>query len=171
MFANLFTPLKASLTLWMLICFCNICNADISVGHDAPNIEGILIDGTKFSLQQTKGKVILVNFWASWCEPCREEMPAIQSFLDLHKSEGFDVLAINMDKPKDAQDAQKIMRNYSFLFANKEKMDFSSYGRIWRIPSSFIIDKKGILRKNGLTGDPKVDQKLLNELVLPLLTQ
>ncbi|WP_161485618.1 hypothetical protein [Polynucleobacter sp. QLW-P1DATA-2] len=49
-------------------------------------------------------------------------------------------------------------------------MDYSDYGRIWRIPSSFIIDKQGVLRKNGMTGDPKVDTKLLEELVTPLLT-
>jgi len=48
-------------------------------------------------------------------------------------------------------------------------MDYSDYGRIWRIPSTFIIDKQGILRKNGMTGDASVDTKLLEEIVTPLL--
>jgi peroxiredoxin len=80
------------------------------------------------------------------------------------------VLAITMDKPSDLAQAQKIMQNYSFLFADKKQMDYSGYGRIWRIPSTFIIDKQGILRKNGMTGDPKVDAKTLEDMVTPLLS-
>ena len=143
--------------------------AGIEVGQPAPNIEGTLIDGKPFSLQANKGKVVLVNFWASWCEPCREEMPAIEAFLKKNKSKGFEVLAITMDKPSDMEQAKQITRNYSFLFAEKKQMDYSDYGRIWRIPSTFIIDKNDILRKNGMKGDATVDTKLLEELVTPLL--
>jgi len=144
--------------------------AGIEVGQTAPNIEGTLIDGKPFSLNNTRGKVVLVNFWASWCEPCREEMPAIESYLKKNKAKGFEVLAITVDKPSDLEQAKQIMRNYSFLFADKNQINYSGYGRIWRIPSSFIIDRQGILRKNGLTGDPKVDTKLLEEIVTPLLS-
>jgi len=148
----------------------NTVLATAELGQVAPNIEGTLLDGKAFSLNANKGKVILVNFWASWCEPCREEMPIIEAYLKKHKTQGFEVLAITLDKPSDLAQAQKIMQNYSFLFADKKQMDYSAYGRIWRIPSTFIIDKQGILRKNGLTGDPKVDTKLLEELVSPLLS-
>jgi thiol-disulfide isomerase/thioredoxin len=147
----------------------NIAFAGIEVGQPSPNIEGTLIDGKPFSLQANKGKVVLVNFWASWCEPCREEMPAIEAFLKKNKSKGLEVLAITVDKPADMQQVKQIMQNYPFLFAEKKQMDYSDYGRIWRIPSTFIIDKQGILRKNGMTGDARVDTKLLEELVTPLL--
>ena len=149
---------------------CSSACAGIELGQTAPNIEGSLIDGKTFSLYNNKGKVVLVNFWASWCEPCREEMPAIESYLKKNKVKGFEVLAITVDKPADMEQAKQIMRNYSFLFAEKNQIDYSSYGRIWRIPSSFIIDRQGILRKNGLTGEPKVDTKLLEEIVTPLLS-
>ncbi len=150
---------------------CSSAYAGIEVGEPAPNIEGTLLDGKPFSLSNNKGKVVLVNFWASWCEPCREEMPAIESYLKKNKAKGFEVLAITVDKPADMEQAKQIMRNYSFLFAEKSQINSSGYGRVWRIPSSFIIDKQGILRKNGLTGDPKVDAKLLEEIVTPLLSQ
>jgi thiol-disulfide isomerase/thioredoxin len=163
-FPNSFTYLV------LLICFMSsTAFAGLELGQPAPNIEGTLIDGKPFSLNSTKGKVVLVNFWASWCEPCREEMPAIETYLKKNKTKGFEVLAITVDKPTDMEQAKQIMRNYSFLFADKNQMNYSGYGRIWRIPSSFIIDKQGILRKNGLTGDPKVDAKLLEEIVTPLL--
>jgi thiol-disulfide isomerase/thioredoxin len=157
------------LFILLISALANNALAAIEVGQPAPNIEGTLIDGKPFSLQANKGKVVLVNFWASWCEPCREEMPAIESFLKKNKSKGFEVLAITMDKPSDMEQAKQIMRNYAFLFAEKKQMDYSDYGRIWRIPSAFIIDKNGILRKNGMKGDATVDTKLLEELVTPLL--
>jgi thiol-disulfide isomerase/thioredoxin len=144
--------------------------AGLEVGQAAPEIEGVLMNGKPFSLSSNKGKVVLVNFWASWCEPCREEMPALEGYLKKNKSKGFEVLAISIDKPSDVDQAKQIMRNYTFLFAEKKQINYSGFGRIWRIPSSFIIDKQGILRKNGLTGDPKVDTKLLEEVVTPLLT-
>ena len=144
--------------------------AGLELGNSAPDIQGELLNGKVFSLNTFKGKVVLVNFWASWCEPCREEMPTIEAYLQKNKAKGFEVLAITVDKPADMAQAKQIMRNYSFLFAEKQNINYSGYGRIWRIPSSFIIDKQGNLRKNGLTGDPKVDTKLLEEIVTPLLT-
>ena len=80
------------------------------------------------------------------------------------------MLAITVDKPADMEQAKQIMKNYPFLYAEKNQMNYSGYGRIWRIPSSFIIDKQGILRKNGMTGDPKVDATVLEEIVTPLLS-
>jgi thiol-disulfide isomerase/thioredoxin len=151
-------------------CACNTVLAGIELGQVAPNIEGTLLDGKPFSLQAHKGKVVLVNFWASWCEPCRDEMPIIEAYLKKNKSKGFEVLAIGMDKPSEIEQAQKIIQNYSFLSTDKQKINYSGYGRIWRIPSTFIIDKQGILRKNGLTGEPTVDTKLLEEIVTPLLS-
>jgi thiol-disulfide isomerase/thioredoxin len=166
---SFFTSYLAPFTLLVTLLFSS-AYAGIELGQVAPNIEGSLIDGKPFSLHNNKGKVVLVNFWASWCEPCREEMPAIESYLKKNKVKGFEILAITVDKPADMEQAKQIMRNYSFLFAEKNQIDYSSYGRIWRIPSSFIIDKQGILRKNGLTGDPKVDTKLLEEVITPLLS-
>ncbi len=160
---------RTLLFILLTACFCNAVFAGPEVGQLAPNIEGTLLDGKAFSLNTNKGKVVLVNFWASWCEPCREEMPIIEAYLKKHQAQGFEVLAITMDKPSDLAQAQKMMQSYSFLFADKKQMDYSGYGRIWRIPSTFIIDRQGILRKNGLTGDPKIDHKALEEIVTPLL--
>lgn len=161
---------RALLLILLTACMCNTAFAGIEVGQVAPNIEGTLLDGKAFSLNANKGKVVLVNFWASWCGPCREEMPIIEAYLKKHKAQGFEVLAITMDKPSDIEQAQKMMQSYSFLSADKKQMNYSSYGRIWRIPSTFIIDKQGVLRKNGLTGNPSIDTKLLEEIVTPLLS-
>jgi thiol-disulfide isomerase/thioredoxin len=158
------------LLLLIILAHSSLAYAALELGSPAPDIQGELLDGKVFSLNAYKGKVVIANFWASWCEPCREEMPAIENYLQKNKARGLEVLAITMDKPSDLEQAKQIMRNYSFLFAEKQQINYSGYGRIWRIPSTFIIDKQGKLRKNGLTGDPKVDTKLLEEIVTPLLS-
>ena len=96
---------QSILVILLSFSFCGNSFAGLELGQAAPNIEGSLIDGKPFSLNNSKGKVVLVNFWASWCEPCREEMPAIEAYLKKNKAKGFEVLAITVDKP--AQEAFK----------------------------------------------------------------
>lgn len=145
------------------------CFGKTKVGDIFPDITGELTNNTHFSTKNYHGKVLLINFWASWCEPCREEMPLIDEFYKKHKQDGFEVIAISLDSEKDISQAQLILKNYSFLSALKNNVDYSKLGRIWRIPSTFIIDRQGILIKDGLTGDPKVDEDTLNHIVLPAI--
>ena len=114
---------------------------------------------------------MIVNFWASWCSPCRKEMPALESYYAQHKAEGLIVLAINMDDPKNTQAVRDIMRDFSFSAAFAREASFDGYGRIWRMPMTFIIDRNGLLRKDGSVGDPKIDLPLLETLATPLLAQ
>ena len=135
-----------------------------------PMIEAKLLDGaTHIKVGSGPGKVTIINFWASWCAPCRAEMPALQSYYDKHKSQGLEVLAISMNDSRDLADARKVAQLYSFPIALKADADFKGLGRVWRMPSTFVVDKNGILRKNGHEGDPTVDLDALEALVTPLL--
>ena len=81
---------------------------DVAVGKPAPMIEAKLLDSSKkVQVGSGTGKVTIINFWASWCAPCRAEMPAIQSYYDKHKSQGLEVLAISMDDSRDLADVRK----------------------------------------------------------------
>jgi len=144
--------------------------ADLVVGEAAPDVEAKLLDGaTKVRVADNSGKVTIINFWATWCEPCREEMPAIDAYYKKHRASGLEVLAISLDDANDAAAVRKFAQKYSFPVALKSDANFKGLGRIWRLPSTFVIDKRGILRKNGLVGEPKVDLALLESLVTPLL--
>jgi cytochrome c biogenesis protein CcmG/thiol:disulfide interchange protein DsbE len=143
--------------------------AAIEEGKPAPALEARLLDGTPFSLSATAGNVLIVNFWATWCEPCREEMPALNAYYQKHRAEGLKVLAISMDEPGDEAKAREIISGYSFPAALARDADFKGYGRIWRIPLTFVIDRQGILRKDGWHGDPKIDFPALEKTVTPLL--
>lgn len=145
--------------------------ADLSVGSPAPVIEAKLLDTQQtIRLTGASGKVTIVNFWATWCAPCREEMPAIQAYYDKHKAEGLEVIAISMDEPSKLEEVRRMAAHYTFPVAIKADANIKSLGRIWRLPSTFVIDRQGVLRKNGHEGDPTVDLPALEALVTPLLT-
>ena len=146
--------------------------AELVVGKPAPQIEARLLDGAE-SLQTAKlrGKVVIVNFWATWCAPCRAEMPALQAYLDQHQAEGLEVLAISMDEARDLAAVKKIAQQYSFKVALKADSHIAGLGRIWRMPTSFVIDKEGILQKNGHVGDAEITLAELDALVTPLLAK
>ena len=141
----------------------------IEVGKPAPPFEAKLLDGTPFSLAATAGNVVIVNFWATWCEPCRAEMPALQSYYQKHRAEGLQLLAVSMDDPRDDSKVREVMRAFSFPAALARDASFKGYGRIWRIPLTFVIDRHGILRKDGWYGDAGLDLPLLEGTVTPLL--
>jgi peroxiredoxin len=143
--------------------------AAIAEGERAPPIEARLFDGTAFSLANQSGNVVVINFWATWCAPCREEMPALDAYYRLHRAEGLEIVAISMDSPKDEAKAREMMKAYSFPAAFVRETNGKGYGRIWRLPLTFVIDRQGILRKDGWYGNPLLDTATLEQTVTPLL--
>jgi cytochrome c biogenesis protein CcmG/thiol:disulfide interchange protein DsbE len=142
----------------------------VDVGEQAPHLTANTLSGEAFDLQKENHHVVIVNFWASWCEPCREEMPALETYYQQHKDEGLEVIAISMDEPEDDAMVHKVMANYSYPAAFQRDADFKGFGRIWRMPMTYVIDRQGVVRKDGSVGDPKIDLPLLTKLVTPLLT-
>ena len=143
---------------------------ELTLGAPVQEVNAKLLDSPlKFSLSANKGKVIIINFWATWCAPCLKEMPDIQAFYQTHHGSGLEVLAINMDDLKDLQKVRLIAKNHTFPIAHKSESNFKSLGRIWRLPSTFVVDKNGLLRKDGGSGDPEISFELLDSLVTPLL--
>jgi cytochrome c biogenesis protein CcmG/thiol:disulfide interchange protein DsbE len=142
---------------------------DPEEGKPAPRAEAKLLDGSTFSLADQAGKVVLLNFWATWCTPCRKEMPALEAYYEKHRSEGLEMLAISVDAPKDESKVREFMRAYTFPAAMGGNAGIKDYGRIWRVPLTFVIDRQGILRKDAWHGDPIIDLEQLEKLVTPLL--
>jgi thiol-disulfide isomerase/thioredoxin len=138
-------------------------------GKPAPVIEAKLLDGSPFSLSAQAGKVVIVNLWATWCAPCRAEMPALDAYYRRHRDEGLVLLAISMDAPKDEAKVREVMSEFAFSAALIRDANIKGYGRVWRLPLTFVIDRSGILRKDDWYGDPGLDGALLEATVTPLL--
>ncbi|KAA3611106.1 MAG: TlpA family protein disulfide reductase [Calditrichaeota bacterium] len=103
------------------------------------------VDGKKVSLADYKGKVVFLNFWATWCGPCRAEIPHFVELVDKYESEGFAILGISVDSPNDHKKIPDFMDKYKINYPvllddNKTRWD---YGGIQSIPTTFVIDREG----------------------------
>ena len=104
-----------------------------------------LLDGTNVSLSQYKGKVVFLNFWATWCGPCRSEMPSMETVYQKLKDQGLEMLAVNLGESRN--DVSAFMNQYrlSFPAVLDERSITGSYYNVQAIPSTYIIDRRGLI--------------------------
>jgi peroxiredoxin len=143
--------------------------AEVKVGAHAPAFKARTLEGVEIDSQQLKGRVVVVNFWATWCAPCMAEMPALEQYLKAHRAQGLEVIAISMDATRDLEKVKARARQLDLSVAHRDQADLKAFGRIWRLPSTFVIDRQGLLVKNGHEGAPEVNRDLLEAVVTPLL--
>jgi peroxiredoxin len=127
-----------------------------AVGTAAEDFRLVDLEGKQQTLSQHRGKVVLVNFWATWCKPCTTEMPAMQVTYDKLREKGFVVLAINEleDEPKVRDHIKQHGHTFPVLMDrdNKVANQFGVFG----LPVSVFIDEKGVVReyiKGGLLNE------------------
>jgi thiol-disulfide isomerase/thioredoxin len=116
-------------------------------GKSAPGFTLLTLDGKKVSLSDYKGKAVLVNFWATWCGPCKVEMPWFEEFRKEYAAQGFEILGVadDVDAGKDviAKVAQKTGVTYPILLSDGKVGD--AYGGLDYLPMSFYVDKNGVV--------------------------
>ncbi len=120
------------------------------------SVHSINYNGQIISLKDYKGKIVLLNFWATWCPPCRDEIPRLEKFYKLHKKDGFVIIGLSVNNQG---------KDYVFNFIKTFKggiltypvgmANYSiekAYGNIYEIPQSFLIDQNGYVVKH-ITGE------------------
>jgi len=120
----------------------------LKLGVPAPDFTFPGLDGKMVSLTDYKGKVVFLNIWATWCPPCREEMPSMEKLYKELKGEDFEILAVSIDA-SGAKAVAPFMNEYrlSFPALLDPEGTIQQLYRTRGIPESFIIDKKGVLAK------------------------
>ena len=119
---------------------------------DAPDFQVRTPDDHQIRLADLRGKVVLLNFWATWCEPCREEMPGMERLHRAYKDRGLAVVAISLDSQGTSVVNPFVKKlGLSFPVGLDPKMAVRETYGVWAVPSTFIIDRKGkrVLFANG----------------------
>jgi cytochrome c biogenesis protein CcmG, thiol:disulfide interchange protein DsbE len=114
--------------------------------HPAPDLALPQLDGTPASLRELSGQVVLINVWATWCPPCRAEMPAIQQAYEAYRDRGFTVLAVNLRE--DAAAITPFLEQHELTFPillDRDGQASVAY-QAHALPSSFFVDRRGVIR-------------------------
>lgn len=132
----------------------------------APPWQVVLTDGRVLTSEALRGKVVLVNFWATWCPYCRKEKPVIDDFWKDYRDRGFEVVSISVDDPPEKIAAWMQDKGYAFMAAPANASTAAAFGRVTSVPTSFIVDAEGNIR-HKIAG--QVHYPRLEKLVAPLL--
>jgi len=114
------------------------------------------LDGGRLNLADFKGKVVFLNLWATWCGPCKEEMPAMERLWQRYKGEGLVVIALSMDSGERRSSSPTSSSKYTYRIGLDPKMEIAQLYGAHSVPSTFIIDRNGALRAIAL-GPPGLD--------------
>jgi peroxiredoxin len=137
----------------------------ISPGERAPDFTLQNFEGELVSLTDLRGQVVMLNFWAPWCGPCRDEMPEMQRVYDDLKEKGFTILAVNVNAPRD--DARRFIEENGFTFpVAQEDATVTRKYEVTGIPKTLIIDRQGIIRQVHVGS---LKERQLRQMVEPLL--
>ncbi len=137
------------------------------VGKPAPDFRTTTFDGKVVTLKDLKGKVILINFWATWCGPCKTELPLLDAYYKVRKDAGYSALAVTTEDSIPREDLGRLARAMNMPMAYRFKgKDYLDYGNA--VPVNFVIDRQGIVRYAEAGA---FNLRELEKVVLPLLRE
>lgn len=139
----------------------------VKVNYPAPELTLTDTQGVSHSLADYRGQVVLINLWATWCIPCKKEMPTLQSFYNKHKDRGFVILAINDGDPR--PDVLQFAEDYGLTFPiwlDPTYIATEQAFKTMNLPSSFVIDRDGTVQLMWVGG---ISSQMLETHVAPLI--
>lgn len=125
-------------------------------------------DGKIFNLEKNRNKIVIVNFWASWCVDCKKEMLILEEIYDEYKSRGLEIIGVSIDREKDRNKATALAhalkyKNAMIQDAKKNDFDFPD-----AVPVSYVIDDVGKIKSVIISDEKPITKKDFDELLRPL---
>lgn len=121
----------------------------VNVGDTAVDFTLTTLDGQTVKLSDYRGKKVLLNFWATWCPPCKVEMPHMEKFYKDYQDKQVVILGVNLAHTESSvEDVQRFVKNYGLTFpiVSDEKGKISSRYQVVAYPTSYVIDSQGVIR-------------------------
>lgn len=163
--------LKGALAAWLAAGAGRVEASGLTVGAPAPAATLVTLDGRRISTGELIGQVVILTFWATWCTPCREELPLLSAYAQKHAQSGLTVLGFGLDTAEQLPEVRRVAQALSFPVGLLGNSSAAGYGRIWRLPVNFTIDRQGRLAEDGWKEKtPSWTPERLEQVVTPLLT-
>ena len=118
------------------------------IGKPAPSYRAVSLSGDSVSLQQSRGRVVLLNVWATWCHPCREEIPVLQALHERYGARGLDLVGVSVDARGEEDTIREFAADFRMtypLWLDPDERVQSTFFAIG-VPATFLIDRGGVLR-------------------------
>lgn len=133
-----------SLASFLVLIACALFSLEASgQRRQVPDIEMATVDGTVWTLSEMRGKVVILNFWATWCAPCRTEVPYLVALGDRHKKDGLEIAGISLDE--DLSLVPKFIAEYKVTYPILIPDPASPWRALDNTPTTFLIDRQGRL--------------------------
>lgn len=153
-----------------LLSVCSLAFAAPQIGQPAPALTVKQLDGHHvFDLTALRGKVVLVNFWATWCPPCRKEIPALDAFYRRYHARGLELIGLSADGSHDRGAVIKAARGFSYPAAMLSDASVNGFGAPLVLPVTYVVDSGGVIRAVLRPDQTPVTASTLANAVLPLL--
>ena len=141
----------------------------LDVGDTVPALKASTLSGESFDLAAEKYKVVVLNLWATWCGPCRTEMPALEAFYAKFKGRGVVVLGLDENDPADIDAVKQVMQGFSYPAIMAETAPVNGFRMPRVLPLTYVIDAHGVIKAKLWPGGTPVTEENLEKAVLPLL--
>lgn len=143
----------------------SLARAAATINQLAPPLVLTRLDDESFDIDKLRGKVVLVNYWATWCAPCKKEMPVLNAFYRRYHDEGLEMIGISADRSRDFEKMRAVSRGLSYPTSTLDRISRNGFGPPEGFPLTYVIDRNGILRDKFID----VHEQLLRDVVVPLL--
>jgi cytochrome c biogenesis protein CcmG/thiol:disulfide interchange protein DsbE len=152
----------------LLVVATSVAETD-AVGQPAPALVVKQLDGRDLDLTALRGTVVVLNFWATWCPPCRAEMPMLEAFYQKHASEGVTVIGLSADDAHDRKAVSRAMQGFTYPAALLVDAKANGFATPRALPVTYIIGPDSVIRARLLPSKKNLTEEDLAATVAPLL--